>query len=280
MKPTSAMTRTFAGTTAVVTGAASGIGRALVLLLSRCGASVHALDWNAEGLRDLALAVDGPGAVHTATVDVRDHASVHAVIADVVRISKTIDFHFNNAGVTLLGEAQNIPFERWKWLLDINLMGVIHGIQAVYPIMIAQGYGHIINTSSIAGGTGYATAAAYTTSKAAILELSRSMRAEAKAYGVKISVACPGYVDSEIFAADRIVGADRDAMIRDLPVKMMTPDRAAFGFLKGVSKGRNTIIFPGSARFLWNLGRWTPWLVGHFHRRFLRVFRNPGDIGN
>ena len=97
-------------------------------------------------------------------------------------------------------------------------MGVVHGILPVYPIMIRQQGGHIINTASIAGVTGYATAAAYTASKAAVLELTRSLRSEARCYGVKVSVACPGYVDSGIFVQDRIVGADRDDVIKDLPV--------------------------------------------------------------
>lgn len=273
MKPTSSMIRAFDGRTVVLTGAASGIGRALANMLSRCGATVHALDIDADGLADLAKQCAGPGVIHCGTVDVCDIASYTLAVAEVVRISKSIDYLFNNAGVTLLGEAQNLPFDRWKWLLDINLMGVVHGTHLIYPIMIAQGSGHIINTASIAGATGYATAAAYTTSKAAILEFSRSLRSEAKGYGVKVSVACPGYVDSAIFAQNRIVGADREAMVRDLPVKMMSPDEAARGFLSGVVRGEQTMVFPFSAKFLWYLSRWAPVLTDGFHKRFLRVFQ-------
>ncbi len=273
MKPTSSMIRTFEGRTVVLTGAASGIGRALANILSRCGATVHAFDIDAKGLADLAKECEGPGTIHCGTVDVCDIASYTLAVNEVVRISKSIDYLFNNAGVTLLGEAQNLPFHRWKWLLDINLIGVINGTHLIYPIMIGQGSGHIINTASIAGATGYATAAAYTTSKAAILEFSRSLRAEAKAYGVKVSVACPGYVDSGIFTQDRIVGADREAMIRDLPVKMMSPEQAAMGFLAGVVRGEKTMVFPLSAKILWYLSRWAPSTTDQFHKRFLRVFQ-------
>jgi NADP-dependent 3-hydroxy acid dehydrogenase YdfG len=269
------MIRTFDGRTVVLTGAASGIGRALANLLSLCGATVHALDMNADGLAALAKECRGPGIIHPRQVDVRDIASYQLAVTEILEISKSIDYLFNNAGVTLLGEAQNLPFDRWKWLLDINLMGVVNGTHLIYPLMVARGSGHIINTASIAGATGYATAAAYTASKAAILEFSRSLRAEAKAYGVRISVACPGYVNSGIFIQDRIVGADRDAMIRDLPVKMMTPDQAAAGFLNGVVRRKNTIIFPFSAKFLWYLSCWAPSMIGPFHRRFLRVFQQP-----
>lgn len=273
MKATPAMTRTFEKRTAIVTGAASGIGRALCRLLSASGATVHALDFNEEGLLSLLKESSGPGVIHVARLDVLDREAYARVIEVVRKTSGSIDFLFNNAGVTQLGEAQNIPFDRWKWVLDINLMGVINGTQLVYPIMISQGGGHIINTSSVAGATGYATAAAYTASKSAVLEFTRSLRAEAKAYGVKVSAACPSYVSSGIFTQERIVGADCDAMIRDLPVKMMTPEVAAIGFLKGVIARKETIVFPFSARLLWAMSCWTPSLIAPFQQRFLRVFQ-------
>jgi NADP-dependent 3-hydroxy acid dehydrogenase YdfG len=279
MTPSASMIRSFSGRTVVLTGAASGIGRSLALLLSRCGSTVHALDLNVAGLETLAQEAAGPGSIHTRQLDVCDLAAYQVVVSEIQAASSSIDFLFNNAGVTLLGEAQNIPFEKWKWLMDINLMGVIHGTHLIYPIMIAQGSGHIINTASIAGTTGYATAAAYTASKAAILEFTRSLRAEAVGHGVKVTAACPGYVDSGIFLQDRIVGADRDAMLRDLPVRMMTPDQAAFGFLSGVVKGKNSTIFPFTAKFLWYLSCWAPSMIAPFHRRFLRAFKVGGMEG-
>lgn len=273
MKATPAMIRTFDKRTAIVTGAASGIGRSLCRHLAASGATVHALDFNEEGLVSLVKENPGPGGIHIAQLDVLDREAYARVIAEVRKTSRSIDFLFNNAGVTQLGEAQNIPFDRWKWVLDINLMGVINGTQLVYPIMIAQGRGHIINTASVAGATGYATAAAYTASKAAVLEFTRSLRAEAKFHGVRVSAACPGYVSSGIFSQDRVVGADCDAMIRDLPVKMMTPEIAAMGFLKGVIARKDTIVFPFSARILWAMSCWTPSLIAPFQERFLRVFQ-------
>lgn len=274
MIPSPSMLRFFEGRTVVLTGAASGIGRALAFRLSSCGATVHALDANSKGLDSLIAENRGSGKIHAAVLDVRDKDAYASVIGEIQRISGTIDFLFNNAGVTQLGEAQNIPFERWKWLLDINLMGVVHGTHLVYPIMIAQGRGHIINTASIAGATGYATATAYTASKAAILEFTRSLRAEARAYGIQVSVACPGYVDSGIFAQDRIIGAERDAVIKDLPVRMMTPDEAAGHLLAGVMKRKDTIIFPFTARFLWCLATWAPSLITPFQRKLLKVFQS------
>ena len=273
MKATSGMVHAFERKVVIVTGAASGIGYALTKLLLSAGATVHAIDFNELGLKLMLDEYSGPGLLHTSRLDVCDLVAYTRVITQVMEISKSIDFLFNNAGVTQLGEAQNIPFERWKWLLDINLMGVIHGTQLVYPIMIGQRRGHIINTASVAGATGYATAAAYTASKAAVLELTRSLRVEARAYGVRISAACPGYVSSAIFSQDRVVGADCGEMIRDLPVKMMTPDQAAAGFLKGVMARKDTIVFPFTARFLWAMSCWAPSLMAPFQARFLRVFQ-------
>lgn len=272
MKPSAKTIAKFKGTTVVLTGAASGIGRSLARLLIECGATVHALDLNEEGLADLAVESPVAGAIHCHPVDVTDFQTYGEVVARIFEISDRIDFLFNNAGVTLLGEALNLPFERWKWLLDINLMGTVNGISLIYPKMIAAGRGHIVNTASIAGSTGYATASAYTASKAAILELSRSLGVEAKYHGVKVSSVCPGYVDSGIFSQDRIVGVDKEKMIRELPVKMMSPEEAAGRFLAGVARGRMTVIFPFSAKFLWYLSRWMPSMMTPFHKRFLRTF--------
>ncbi|MBX3739902.1 MAG: SDR family oxidoreductase [Akkermansiaceae bacterium] len=271
LKP--AFTRAFSGKNVILTGGASGIGQAMLKLLLEAGAKVHVLDASAEGLAALEGLSPGKGEFFTHLLDVRDRDAYAEVIREIRSRHDVIDFLFNNAGVTLLGEAYKIPFDRWKWLLDINLMGVIHGSHLVYPTMVAKGRGTIVNTASIAGSTGYATAAAYTTSKAAVLEFTRSLRAEAEGHGIRVIAACPGYVDSNIFARDRIMGAEREEMIKDLPVPMMTPDQAAYWLLEGVAAGKNTVIFPFNAKLLWTLSCWAPSLIKPFHRRFLRVFQ-------
>lgn len=274
MKPSSAEIHAFAGKTVLLTGAASGIGRALARRLVAAGAVVHAVDVNQQGLESLASEVGCGGSLHPVILDVRDLGLYRAKVAGIIESHGGIDYLFNNAGITLLGDARNLPFERWVQVLDVNLMGVVNGVQAVYPHMVSRGRGHIINTASIAGVSGYATATAYTASKAAVLEFTRSLRAEAKGHGVMLSAACPGYVDSGIFTDDRIVGSDRGTVLNDLPVAMMSPSSAAAMLLKGVIRGRKTIVFPLSGQMLWLLAVWTPWLVKPFHKRFMRAFHS------
>ena len=262
--------RAFGGKVAMVTGAGSGIGLALTEGLAAAGATVYAIDWDEQGV----TRCEGRGErVRGRLLDVTDGAAYETLVADIAAREPAIDFLFNNAGVTLLGEAHKVPFERWKWLLDINVMGVVHGIACVYPLMAARGAGHIVNTASIAGGTGYATAAAYTASKACVLEITRSLRAEARGLGVRVSAACPGYVRTNIFQPERTVGAELKLVMGDLPTAMMEPAEAGLRILAGVARGRETIVFPLSARVFWALGAWAPGMLKPVQRRLLRQFR-------
>ncbi len=262
--------RAFGGKVAVVTGAGSGIGLGLVRGLAAAGATVYAIDWDERAVARCEACGDK---VHGRLLDVADGAAYGAVVAGITAREPAIDFLFNNAGVTLLGEAHKVPFERWQWLLDINVMGVVHGIAHIYPLMATRGAGHIVNTASIAGGTGYATASAYTASKACVLEITRSLRAEARGLGVRVSAACPGYVRTNIFQPERTVGAELDLVMADLPTAMLAPDEAGLRILDGVARGRETIVFPFSARLFWALGAWAPGILKPLQRRLMRQFR-------
>lgn len=264
--------KAFEGKTVLLTGAGSGIGKALALHLLRCGAKVHAADRDAKGLEDLAAEAGGSGTLQPRVLDVTDRADYGQWVGECLQAGGRIDFLFNNAGVTLLGEAHRVPFVRWKWLLDINLMGVLNGVIEVYPVMVKQGHGHIVSTGSVAGVTGYATASAYTMAKKAVIGMSASLAAEAKAYGVKVTVVCPGYVNSNIFTQDRVVGANVNEVIRDLPAPMMSPDEAARLYLKGVASGKRTVVFPANAKLLWAIARWVPFVLLPIQERLMRKF--------
>jgi len=264
--------KAFEGKTVMLTGAGSGIGKALTLHLLQCGAKVHAADRDATGLADLAAEAAGSGTLATRVLDVTDRADYGLWLNACLEADGRIDFLFNNAGVTLLGEAHKVPFDRWRWLLDINLMGVLNGVMQVYPVMVKQGHGHIVSTGSVAGVTGYATASAYTMAKKAVIGMSSSLAAEAKAHGVKVTVVCPGYVNSNIFTQDRVVGANVEEVISDLPAPMMSPGEAARRYLKGVASGKRVVVFPANAKLLWAIARWVPFVLLPIQQRLMRKF--------
>ena len=263
--------RAFEGRSVLLTGAASGIGRALTLRLLACGATVHGADMDAAGLKRLAAEAPASGKLLPRKLDVTDRADYARWVEECAGTGP-IDYLFNNAGVSHLAEAHKVPFERWKWLLDINVMGVLNGTMLVYPVMVKQGRGQIVTTSSVAGITGYATAAAYTASKKAVIAMSESLAAEAKAYGVKVTVVCPGYVNSNIFTEKNVVGANVKEVIKDLPAPMMSPETAARLYLDGVASGKSRVVFPANARLLCGLARWLPFTLGPIQKRLMRKF--------
>jgi NAD(P)-dependent dehydrogenase (short-subunit alcohol dehydrogenase family) len=189
----------FTGTVAVVTGGASGIGRALCEALARRGARVVVADRNAAGADEVARASAALGGqARGAAVDVTDADAVEHLIDETVRDDGRIDFLFNNAGIAVFGEELDVSLEDWREVINVNLWGVVHGIRAAYPRMVRQRSGHIVNTASMAGLSPACLELSYTASKYAVVGLSRGLRAEAAAYGVKVSVVCPGFIDTPI----------------------------------------------------------------------------------
>ena len=180
------------GATAIVTGGGSGIGRALSLELAKRGAIVHVTDVNGASAEETAKQIGG-SAKHAA-LDVRDGAAVQRFCDAVGRV----DYMFNNAGIAVGGEVQDLSLAHWDRIIDINIRGVVHGIHAVYPGMIARGSGHIINTASLAGLLPTPLGTPYGMTKHAVVGLSVSLRAEAAAYGVRVSALCPGVIETPI----------------------------------------------------------------------------------
>jgi len=140
------------GKVAVITGAASGLGRALAEYITRKGGVVLASDINDSGLKDVVenIRTEG-GIVEYFAADVRDPDAVDSMIAYAVERFGHIDYLFNNAGAAINGEFQDMSLEHWNKMMDVNFWGVVYGCRSVYPIMIRQGSGHIVNVASFAG---------------------------------------------------------------------------------------------------------------------------------
>jgi NADP-dependent 3-hydroxy acid dehydrogenase YdfG len=194
------MTSSVARKVAFVSGGASGIGAALTTKLVDGGGEVWIADRQIGPAQELAQRLSGGGAkVHAIELDVRDYASFEHAVAEAVRQSGRIDYLFNNAGIGVAGEVDSYTLDDWNDVFDVNL----HGIQAVYPIMIRQHSGHIVNTASMAGLATTAGQASCTATKHAVVALSKTLRIEAKRHGVQVSVLCPGVIRTPILTGGR-----------------------------------------------------------------------------
>jgi len=252
-------------------------------VLAARGAHVVLADWNPERAERAAADLNArPGAAHgtirAATLDVRDPVAVRALVDEVAARHGRLDYMFNNAGIVIGGRTDEMDVDHWNRVLDVNLKGVVNGIAAAYPRMVAQGHGHIVNTASTAGLAPAVLVAAYSASKHAVVGLSGALRAEAALYGVRVSVVCPGSVDTPIL--DDPSPAD----LRPLPTPVLTGREymAVLGLkpmpaaqfartaLQGVARNRGVIVAPASAKAVWYLQRLAPGLVERVGRRTAR----------
>jgi NAD(P)-dependent dehydrogenase (short-subunit alcohol dehydrogenase family) len=198
----------FKGKVAVVTGAASGIGRALTARFAAEGMRVVLADVEQDPLdaasRDLAASGAEVLAVRT---DVSNHEEIDALAQKTIDRFGAVHVLCNNAGVVAYRPSWELSLDDWRWVIGVNLMGVIHGVRTFVPIMLKQGdEGHIVNTSSIAGLLANSGSAPYDVSKFGVVALSETLYHElamASAGKIGVSVLCPGLVKTQILEADR-----------------------------------------------------------------------------
>lgn len=263
---------------AIVTGGASGIGKALSLELALRGAAVLVADINISGAQEVARAIMAAGgAAEAVCVDVRHAEQVQAVVNAAVARHQRLDFIFNNAGIGVGGELHELSLEHWRAAIEINLMGVVHGVIAAYPLMVRQGAGHIVNTASLAGLIASPGLGPYATTKGAVVSLTHALRAEGKAFGVRASVVCPGFVDTAIYENAIGTGIDNKELLDKLALPIMPAHKAALAILRGLERNQGMIVFPPHARFLWRLTRFTPWMLAPFQQRMIRQLRGLKD---
>jgi len=259
----------------IVTGGASGIGRALCLELGgREAAAVIVADINIHGAEETASAiVNNGGTARVAQLDVSIAADVGKLIDETIVECGRLDYMFNNAGVAMWGEARDMSPEQWRRVFDINLWGVVHGTISAYRVMIRQGHGHIVNTASLAGLVPAPMETAYAATKHAVVGLSTSLRAEAAGLGVNVSVVCPGPIRTDIFNATTYVTRFKEE-VKDSDLasrKMMSATECAQAILRGVARNRGIITVTAYAHWVWLLYRLHPSLVYYlFCRRIMQ----------
>lgn len=260
---------------ALITGGAGGIGRALGAELVRRGALVVLTDVRADEVALVAeeLGNETGATVHAAVLDVTDAAAFAAVVDEVIHRHGRLDYLFNNAGIGVTGEVRDMSLEAWNRIVDINLRGVIHGIHTVYPHMVERGAGHIANTACIAGLVPFPMTAAYCATKHAVVALSTGLRAEAADLGVKVSVVCPGTVDTGMFENIEYIRTDKDLILKNIRRVLLPADRCAKAILRGVEKNRAIIPITFHARATWWLFRLMPRTFLELTGRFFKGMR-------
>jgi NAD(P)-dependent dehydrogenase (short-subunit alcohol dehydrogenase family) len=259
---------------AIVTGGASGMGRALCEELGRRGTVVVVSDLHMEGAKNVSQRITAAGgrarAIH---LDVTSEPDVSGLVHTVVSEEGRLDYIFNNAGIAIVGEVRDMNLDHWRRILDINLRGVIYGTAAAYQVMVKQGFGHIVNIASLAGLIPLAGITAYAVTKHAVVGLSTSLRIEAADLGVKVSVVCPGLIKTNIIDSATYLKLDKERLLDLSPRKGLDVDLAARTILEGVARNRPIIAFPFGARLLWWLYRHFPRVLEPFGRRGMRKLR-------
>jgi len=264
---------------AIVTGGGSGIGEGLCRELARRGARVIVADVNSAEARRVATAITGLGGQATASVvDVARAEEVTRLVKETAAEHGRLDYMFNNAGFAIGGDFRDLTMEHWHRVLDVDLYGVLHGMQAAYPVMVSQGSGHIVNTSSAAAFFAAPGNAPYCTAKYALVGLSLSLRLEGVDLGVKVSCICPGFVRSNVYRNAEVAGMTLPAgipreQVAGAPAKMMAPEQAARVILDGVARNKALIVFPASIRWGRRIDRLFPGLSDRILLRQMRESR-------
>jgi NAD(P)-dependent dehydrogenase (short-subunit alcohol dehydrogenase family) len=265
----------FAGSSALVTGAGSGIGLALATELVDRGADVMVTDLDgeaaaavAENLRRPASTGNGRSGrspmVAWAELDVTDPVAVEEAVSRFTLERGGLDFIFNNAGIGVGGPVDALALDHWRKVVDVNLYGVVHGVAAAYPRMVKQRRGHIVNTASLSGLLPSPGLVPYSLTKHAVVGLSVGLRLEAAAHGVRVSVVCPGLIETPLLDKGNAVdvpGMPDIDMRTTLSAVMGKPYPAAslaVDVLNGVAQNRPIIVSPLKAHPLWLLYRLSP----------------------
>jgi short-subunit dehydrogenase len=251
-------------TVAVITGAASGIGRALARRLAQEGAALAIADLNEAGLRETADMIQGVK-VSVHKLDVSDREQFSGFVDDVVREHGRVSLVINNAGVALTGLTRELSIEDIEWLMGINFWGVIYGAKMFLPILEQQPEAHIVNISSIFGIIGMPGHSAYVASKFAVRGFSEALRHELLISGSKVhlSVVHPGGVRTNIARSARLsAGAVPRALDHEInnfdKVARTTPEAAAERIVRGVLRNEDRIMIGKDAEMIERIQRWAP----------------------
>lgn len=259
----------YRGKRCLITGAASGIGRATALRLAELGAELYLTDRNGDGLADTVADARALGALVPAhrALNIADYDEVAAFAADIHANHEPMHIVMNIAGVSAWGTVDRLSHEQWNKMVSINLMGPIHVIETFIPPMIAARHGgHLVNVSSAAGLVALPWHAAYSASKYGLRGVSEVLRFDLARHRIGVSVVVPGAVQTPLVNTVEIAGVDRDdpqvqRWVGRFAGHAVTPEKAAEKILAGVARNRYLIYTSGDIRALYAFKRfgWLPY---------------------
>ena len=259
------LSRRFPAKRAFITGAGSGLGRALALEFARDGWRIGIVDIDGGRLDEAAaeLAAAGAAGVERWAGDVASEGFVSGAIGAFCARTGGLDVLVNNAGVAVAGGIDVVSADDWRWIVDINLLGVVWGCRAAVPAMRRQGHGLILSIASSAGFASAPQMGPYNATKAAVISLSETLAAELDTAGIQVSCAMPGFFRTHLLDTMR-APSEENAMAHQLMDHSgHDPTEAAQAILAAVAKGRLYIVWPREYRLLWALKRWFPtWFLG------------------
>ncbi|HEY0390859.1 MAG TPA: SDR family oxidoreductase [Solirubrobacterales bacterium] len=255
------------GKRCLITGAASGIGRATAVAAAGRGAELFLTDRDGEGLERVATEIgEAGGAVsHFATADVADHEAAVALAEEMHTRVPSMDVVMNIAGISTWGRIEQLEHEHWRRTIEINLMGPISVLECFVPPMIEAGQGgHIVNVSSVAGLFGLPWHAPYSASKFGLRGVSEVLRFDLRKHGIGVSLVCPGAVKTPLVGTVDIVGVDRESpkmrkLVRRFEQRAVTADSVAERILEAIEHNRYMVFTSADGRILhWLQRKFSP----------------------
>src|SRR5947208_719370 len=253
----------------LVTGAASGIGRATAVASARKGARLFLTDINEAPLQAVAAEIREAGGTvaYADALDISDHGAVAAMAEEIHSAHGSLDIVMNIAGISIWGTVETLSHDQWRRAVDIDLMGPIHVLECFVPAMIAaRRGGHVVNVSSAAGLFGLPWHAPYSATKFGLRGLSEVLRFDLRRHDIGVSLVCPGGVDTGLVNTVEIAGVDRSSpTIQQFTARFrrhaVTPERAAAKILEGIERNRYWVYTSRDIQ------------VGHFlQRRFETLY--------